>query len=635
MPNESPSVVSSTSLTTLSATRLLQVITVTLVGLLVAMWVATGTTQTILFFGCTGLTMASWVAYRGHATAAAVLFLWTITLMLSALAYLSAGIRDLAVLGYPGLLVLAAIVGNSRLLFSLLFFIVGYCSLLAYWAITGVLVPVIPPVEAKHVVFTNVILLVTGFSVFLLFGDVRRLMGSLEAENARGRKTQAAIARLANHDQLTDLPNRRYCEELFVRAQNRSQQQHQRLAVLFLDLDNFKPVNDSLGHSAGDLLLQQLVLRLQSLLRPHDVLCRFGGDEFLLLVATDAHSDDAIMQLSEQLIKKTTKPFFISQMQVEISASIGIAFAPEHGTEFTVLCRHADMAMYKAKQDGRNTYRFFHPDLDRINVDKFNMLQSMRQALKDGRFELYYQPKVSISDGGVIGAEALIRWPQRDGSFIYPDQFIPLAESSGFISELGAWVIQEACAACARWQKQGLTEVTVAVNVSYVQFRDGLLEQHVRQALQDSKLAAIALELELTESLLIGEGDTIQQQLQSIHQLGCTIAIDDFGTGYSNLGYLRRFNATRLKIDKSFISSLCVSGRDQPLVHAIIQLANSLGLVSVAEGIEDEATLLQLRAMGCNEGQGYYWAKPMPETDFIAFLQKGDAINRGDVIPIR
>ncbi|MBE0484159.1 MAG: EAL domain-containing protein [Bacterioplanes sp.] len=635
MSNESPAVVSSSALTALSATRLLQVITFTLVGLLVAMWVATGTTQTILFFGCTGLTMASWVAYRGHATAAAFLFLWTITLMLSALAYLSAGIRDLAVLGYPGLLVLAAIVGSGRLLFSLLFFIVGYCSLLAYWAITGVLVPVIPPVEAKHVVFTNVILLVTGFSVFLLFGDVRRLMGSLEAENARVRKTQAAIARLANHDQLTDLPNRRYCEELFVRAQNRSQQQHQRLAVLFLDLDNFKPVNDSLGHSAGDLLLQQLVLRLQSLLRPHDVLCRFGGDEFLLLVATDAHSDDAIMQLSEQLIKKTTKPFFISQMQVEISASIGIAFAPEHGTEFTALCRHADMAMYKAKQDGRNTYRFFHPDLDRINIDKFNMLQSMRQALKDRRFELYYQPKLDIEDGRVIGAEALIRWPQRDGSFIYPDQFIPLAESSGFISELGAWVIQEACAACARWQELGLTEVTVAVNVSYVQFRDGLLEQHVRQALQDSKLAATALELELTESLLIGEGDTIQQQLHSIHQLGCTLAIDDFGTGYSNLGYLRRFNATRLKIDKSFISSLCVSSRDQPLVHAIIQLANSLGLVSVAEGIEDEATLLQLRAMGCNEGQGYYWAKPMPEADFIAYLQKGAAINRADVIPIR
>jgi EAL domain-containing protein (putative c-di-GMP-specific phosphodiesterase class I) len=308
------------------------------------------------------------------------------------------------------------------------------------------------------------------------------------------------------------------------------------------------------------------------------------------------------------------------QNQIEISGSVGIAIAPKDGIEFSEICKHADMAMFQAKADGRNVYRFYNEELNKASIDKFNMLQLMRKALKQNEFQLYFQPKLQLSEQRIIGAEALLRWPQPDGSMISPDDFIPLAESSGLIVEIGEWVLQQACQACSRWHQQGYSDMTVAVNLSYVQFRDGKLEQQVQQALSAAALPAHALDLELTESLLIGDGDNIARQLSAMYQLGIRFSIDDFGTGYSNLGYLRRFNASRLKIDKSFIMSLCLSERDEPLVRAIIQMSKSLGLKTVAEGIEDSATAAQLALLGCDEGQGFYWSKPLPESDFLGFV---------------
>jgi EAL domain-containing protein (putative c-di-GMP-specific phosphodiesterase class I) len=308
------------------------------------------------------------------------------------------------------------------------------------------------------------------------------------------------------------------------------------------------------------------------------------------------------------------------QTQIEISGSVGLAISPKDGSSFSQLCKHADMAMYQAKADGRNVFRFFHDDLNKASIDKFNLLQRMRQALKDGEFILHYQPIIDLKTGQAKGAEALLRWPQSDGSYLAPDQFIPLAESSGFIQELGQWVLQQACLACGRWQQQGYSQLNVAVNLSYVQFRSGQLEASVQQALNTAGITPQLLELELTESLLIGEGDSIQRQLNSLSELGVSFSIDDFGTGYSNLGYLRRFNASRLKIDKSFILSLCLSERDEPLVRAIIQLSKSLGLKTVAEGIEDLTTLQRLTLLGCDEGQGFYFAKALPEADLLGFV---------------
>ncbi|MDX1678400.1 putative bifunctional diguanylate cyclase/phosphodiesterase [Arsukibacterium sp.] len=616
--NQSFVEISSARLNTLRIKRLLQITGLTLFGLVLAVAVASGTTKWVLMAGCFALALAALLAYQRRVVAATHILLWAMCLMLSALAFISGGIRDLALLGYPGVLVFAAMLGNSRLFFSLISFMLVFCGLLTYLATAGIVRPVIPAISPAHFVFTGAILLVTGGCVYLLYRDQQCLMQSLQSENHRVKQSQAHIEHLALHDPLTGLPNRVCCQQHFQRLYAECLSGAQRLAVVLLDLDNFKPVNDSLGHAAGDLLLQQLARRLENQLGANDILSRFGGDEFLLLIP-GFDSNEALAAKAAALLQQTTAPFFIMQNQIEISGSVGIAITPEHGSEFSEICKHADMAMFQAKADGRNVYRFYHDELNKARIDKFNLLQRMRKALKDNEFELYFQPKLQLSTRQVIGAEALLRWPQADGSMIAPDEFIPLAESSGLIVEIGEWVLQQACLACSRWQQQGY-DLTIAVNLSYVQFRDGKLEQQVQQALSAAALPAHALEMELTESLLIGEGDNIARQLAALHQLGIRFSIDDFGTGYSNLGYLRRFNASRLKIDKSFILSLCLSQRDEPLVRAIIQMSKSLGLRTVAEGIEDSATAAQLALMGCDEGQGFYWARPLPEADFLGYV---------------
>ncbi len=599
--------------------RLLQIIGLTLFGLVLSIAVAAGTTKWVLLAGCCCLALAAVLAYQRLVMAATYVLLWAMCLMLSALAFISGGIRDLALLGYPGVLVFAAMLGNSRLFFSLISFMLAFCGLLTYLAVSGTVVPVIPTISAAHFVFIGAILLVTGVSVYLLYRDQQRLLHSLQSENHRVKQSQAHIEHLALHDPLTSLPNRVYSQQHYQQLYRDCLANQQQLAILFLDLDNFKPVNDSLGHAAGDFLLQQLAQRLNNTLAESDILCRFGGDEFLVLVP-DFVDTEALAAKASALLTQTSAPFFIMQNQIEISGSVGIAIAADDGMEFSQICKHADMAMFQAKADGRNVFRFYHDELNKASIDKFNLLQLMRKALKNKEFQLYFQPKLQLAEQRIIGAEALIRWPQTDGSMISPDEFIPLAESSGLIIEIGEWVLQQACMACSRWHQQGYQDLTVAVNLSFVQFRDGKLEQQVQQALTAAALPAHALELELTESLLIGEGDNIAMQLDALHQLGIRFSIDDFGTGYSNLGYLRRFNASRLKIDKSFILSLCLSARDEPLVRAIIQMSKSLGLKTVAEGIEDSATAAQLALLGCDEGQGFYWAKPLPEADFLGYV---------------
>ena len=606
------------------ARRLLQIVGFTLIGLGIAMLVADGMTRITLVVAVGVLSVSGWFAWQNKTQLSAGILLWTLLVMLSVLAWNSGGVRDMAVLGYPGLLVFAAILGTPALFFGLLAAIVAYCSLLAILAINGHFEMVIPPISYAHLIFTNVILILTGFSVYLLLLDMRRLMSSLRDENRRVTEREQIIARLANQDQLTALPNRRYAEHHFDVLLEQARRQQRPMIVLFLDLDNFKPVNDSLGHAAGDLLLQQLAARLQALQKPGDVICRFGGDEFLwlLLADTTRSLQGQADERAKQLLAAATTPFFIMQTQIDISGSVGVAFAPEHGESFADLCRAADLAMYHAKEKGRNTFSYFYDDLNRISIDKFHLLKRIRNALKQQQFQLFYQPKYHLGEHKLTGCEALIRWPQRDGSFINPDEFIPLAESSGIIADIGRWVLERACTDCVRWRQQGHTNISVAVNVSYVQFRDGSLPQVVESVLCQTGLPAFLLELELTESLLISDDQSIQQQLDRLHAMGVTLAIDDFGTGYSNLGYLRRFNARRLKIDKSFVSALGVSQRDEPLVRAMIQMAHSLNLLVVAEGIEDQEALQQLQRLGCDEGQGYHWSRALPMTEWLDYLQQ-------------
>ncbi|MDP2536288.1 putative bifunctional diguanylate cyclase/phosphodiesterase [Alteromonas stellipolaris] len=598
----------------------MQICGVSALGLVASLSVARNVTFIIIAAGLTCLIAAFVFAYKHKVLASASTLLVSLSSMLFALAATGAGLFDLAILGYPTLIIFAAILGGVGLFLTLLFFVTLQCVVIVGLSLQGIITPHIPSLSWEHLIFTLVIFIVTGFSVYILVRDIKDLMTSLQGENIKVAQSRTQIQHLAHHDSLTNLPNRLYGETLFNLSLSECEEHGQSLALLFIDLDNFKPINDALGHAAGDQLLKLLTQQLTEILSPKQYLIRFGGDEFLVIAPINPESD-ALTPLADSLIGQCASVFDIFQNQVRVSASLGTASAPKDGTDFKQLCRKADIAMYKAKQDGRNTYHHYDESLDKASENKFKMLQLLRPALSEQQFELHYQPIVDLKSGNINTLEALLRWPQPDGSMIPPDLFIPLAESSGLINELGSWVVRQATHFCAQLRQQGHADIRMAVNLSVMQFKDGQLQRTIESALYEAGLPPDALELELTESLLIDETEQIQKQLASLSKLGITIAIDDFGTGYSNLGYLRNFNASKLKIDRSFISPLCFSEHDESLVGAIINMAASLGLKTVAEGIEDEETLQKLLLLGCDIGQGYFWSKPLPENALMEFLK--------------
>ncbi|MDX1391648.1 MAG: diguanylate cyclase, partial [Rheinheimera sp.] len=466
--------------------RLMQICLASLIGLAIAVLLAKNITVPILAagIGCTALALA--LAFKQRVLLAAYVLLSALATMLCALAITGAGLFDLAILGYPSLLIFAAVLGSIGLFITVLGIIITQCIVLAWLSLHGVITPHIPSVTWSHLVFILIIFVITGFSVFLLVRDIKRLMLSLQRENSKVQLSKAKIQHLAHHDALTNLPNRLYGEHLFQQALNHCQQQQHQLALLFIDLDNFKPVNDALGHAAGDELLKQLALRLNASIPAGHHIIRFGGDEFLILAPCE--DKPQLTELARQLIAQTTAVFTIVQTQVAVSASVGIACAPADGTDFKQLCRKADIAMYRAKEDGRNTFHFFDDSLDQANEDRFRLLQRLRQALSEQQFAIYLQPKIQLHSNKVTAVEALLRWPQADGSMIGPDTFIPLAESSGLINELGTWVLQQACLCCARMRQQGFSTLRIAVNLSVVQFNDGLLPERVQNALSAAGL---------------------------------------------------------------------------------------------------------------------------------------------------
>ncbi len=614
------------SLTEQRSQRILQIAIACFTAVGLASLVAKGSTQPVLLTAMFFLLVSSVLAWRGKTIAAATVLLLDMTLMLSVLVWISGGVHDIGMLGYPMVLVLAAILGNTVLFLGLLALILLYSSVVVLLTVQGIFIMEFPEVTYAHVVYVNGILLVTGFGVYLLVRDLHTLMASLKEENALVKQREQQIVDLANQDQLTGLPNRRYAENSFPALAKYAQKNKQTLVVYFFDLDNFKPVNDSLGHAAGDELLQQLASRLQEMAEKNDILARFGGDEFLWLKSIEAKDEQdferKVIANAQKLLTTALQSFFIMQNKIDITGSVGIAVAPRDGDCFLELCRSSDLAMYHAKTKGRNTFSFYYEDLNRVSVDRYQLLKAMRNTLNNKQFEVWYQPKINLMTNRVEACEALIRWPQSDGSFITPDRFIPVAESSGLITEIGAWVLEKACWDCMHWREQGFSDVRVAVNVSYVQFRAGKLPQLVERVLRRTGLPAQLLELELTESLLINDDSEVQKQIDELNEMGVNLAIDDFGTGYSNLGYLRRFNARSIKIDKSFVMSLGISDRDEPLVKAMIQIAQSLGLGTIAEGIEDEGALQKLRALGCERGQGFYWSPALPIKSWLDYLRQ-------------
>ncbi len=599
---------------------LLSVVIAMLVITMPMLWLGKWIVAAMLVAATAALCLALRLARRGNTETAAKVMLSTLTLALGTLILNGQGLRDEAVLALPGILVFASMFGSRRLYFSMLGLMlllllgVGVASLLGWRQNLAT------TIRFDTMISVLGILSVIGYYIWLMAADLRRTMDSLETEIRRVRSSHDRIEALAHHDALTGLPNRLLARDRFEQAASHAQRSRTLAALLFIDLDNFKTVNDSLGHAAGDQLLRDVAERLVQSVRVGDTVSRQGGDEFLIVIG-DLADEDAVAATAAKLIERLAKPFHLGDVEVTATCSIGVALYPQNGNDFESLLKHADMAMYQAKESGRNAMRFYDEDMQTSVIHHLHLISAMRTALAHGNFQLHFQPQFDLRSGRLLGAEGLLRWNHPELGAISPAEFIPLAERSGLIIELGAWVLLEACRQARAWQLAGLGDLTVAINVSPIQFRRGALEQHIDTALANTGLAASCIELEMTESLLLADAAELSALLQRLHKRGMRLAIDDFGTGYSNLGYLKRFAVQRLKIDQSFVRRLTANANDAAIVRAIVQMAHSLGMETVAEGIEDAATLQQLQAMGCDLGQGFHWSPALPAGDFLAFAK--------------
>ncbi len=448
-----------------------------------------------------------------------------------------------------------------------------------------------------------------------------RQKAELEAELETRRQAEERIEHLAYHDALTSLPNRALLMERARLALALAQRRRESAAVLFLDLDRFKEVNDSLGHAAGDAMLIEAGHRLESLVREADTVSRLGGDEFvLLLTGTDQHGAG---EVAEKILAALRQPYQVESHSLSLSTSVGIALFPQDGGDMGELLKNADAALYRAKQEGRNTLVFYNREMNVATFEKLVLETELKHAIDAGQLVVYYQPKIALADNRLVGAEALVRWRHPQHGLITPGRFIPVAETTDLIHALCRRVLADVAAQLAEWRRQGLATVKVAVNLSPRNFRDPGLPVMLRELMSSHGLGPTDLELELTESTLLEAASQVLTNLMAIEDLGLGLAIDDFGTGYSSLGYLRRLPISVLKIDQSFVRDLVSQAEDRTLAGSIIALGHSLGLGVVAEGVESAAQRDILMELGCPVAQGYFYSPPLPAGEFRAWLEAG------------
>ena len=449
-------------------------------------------------------------------------------------------------------------------------------------------------------------------------GNILHYIG-IFSDLSKNKAAEEHIQRLAHFDVLTGLPNRALLSERASHDISLVQRAGEPLALLFLDLDNFKNVNDSLGHGVGDALLIALAQRLTSMVREQDTISRLGGDEFILVLpGTDA---DGAAHLAEKLLETVVQPYQVEHEELATTSSIGIAMYPGDGKDFESLFKCADTAMYRAKKDGRNNYRFFSTEMQTHSARTLQLGNALRRALERDQLQLHFQPQISLQSGRIVGAEALLRWRHPELGMISPVEFIPIAEDSGQILSIGEWVLRTAARQCKDWIERGVCDLTVAVNLSAVQFRHPRLPELIMQILEEEKLAPRYLELELTESVAMDRPIEAIAVLDKLHERGIRTSVDDFGTGYSSLSYLKRFKVYKLKIDQSFVRDIAEDPEDKVIVGAIISLARSLGMQTIAEGVETAEQLSFLRDQGCNEVQGFFLSKPLPADQFEALIR--------------
>ncbi len=451
--------------------------------------------------------------------------------------------------------------------------------------------------------------------------DGRVVLHEGTAEDITERKlAEARVQFLAYYDALTELPNRTLLRDRILVALASARRHHEKVALLFLDIDHFKTINDSLGHSIGDLLLKEVAQRLKKWTRAPDTVARLGGDEFLVLMTAITETAAAVM-VAERIVKSMAAEFVVQGHSLSVTCSLGISIFPDNGEDIEALFKNADLAMYSAKEHGRNTTRVFTKEMNVQAMERMTLESSLRLAVERNEFFLVYQPQEDLRTGEIIGCEALLRWRHPELGLIAPNRFIPVAESSGLILPIGEWVLKTACAQARLWQDQGLLLLPVAVNVSAVQFRQKGFLRVIETVLLETGLAPQYLELELTESLILSNTNVVLSMLRQLKEMGVRLSIDDFGTGYSSLSYLKQFPVYKLKIDGSFVRDVIEDRDDAAIVSSILSMAKNLGLKVVAECVENEEQVSFLRAHKCDEIQGYYFSQPLPANEFAEKLR--------------
>ena len=438
------------------------------------------------------------------------------------------------------------------------------------------------------------------------------------------RAMSLQMSHSAQHDFLTGLPNRMLFNDRVNQAIALAPRHMKKVAVLFLDLDGFKHINDSLGHPVGDKLLQSIALRLVNCVRAADTVSRQGGDEFVVLLSEVAQAEDAAIT-ARRMLQAVAEAHGVDHHDLHVTTSIGLSIYPDDGLDAETLIKNADTAMYQAKENGRQSYQFFKPAMNVRAVERQSIEESLRRAVEREEFTLHYQPKISLATGEITGAEALIRWTHPTRGAVSPAQFIPVAEDCGLILPIGKWVLREACRQARAWMDAGLPLRSVAVNISAMEFRQEEFLRGVFAILEETGLHPRCLELELTESVLMKHVDSTESILKALRARGVQVAVDDFGTGYSSLSYLRRFPIDALKIDQSFVRQITSAPDETSIVTAIISMGRSLKLRVVAEGVETQQELAFLQGNHCDEAQGYYFSRPVPAAEFAKLLESGIA----------
>ena len=545
-------------------------------------------------------------------------FLWLWAIIMAFTTWYEGGLYSTLMLSFPILFIFAAIFTERVAFLS----ICGFLSVvIVFMGLNHIYGWFIPPdgmqIEGVSRIISALVLSGLGSYVCWVFGSLlKSSFDELKRENMRVVQTQDTVRKLANYDGLTSSLNRMGAVSAYKALWKKIDVNQECVTAYFIDLDNFKSINDLFDHHAGDQLLITISDRLNVLLDQNGFVCRFGGDEFVVVVRADNNFDTEAFAIS--IMTSLRQPHDILGTQAEITASIGIASTCDKQTSFGSLCKKADMAMYRAKQSDKNGFHLYTDELKRQYMRNINIVNSLNSAINNDLLDVYFQPKINLLTDEIDGAEALLRWNRGNDEGIQPDEFIPIIESTELIHSIGAWVMNEACCACKQWQREGRA-IKVAVNVSALQLTRASFYQMVVDALERNDLPPALLEIEITEYSLLTETPLVKMQLESLKKLGVSLAIDDFGTGYSNMVYLTQLQIDVLKLDRSFITQIDQLDEHRVIVTAVIRMAQVLGMKVVAEGIETEIERDVLRALNCDYGQGFLWSRAVPGSELITF----------------